>query len=117
MKNPQLKKAFAEDEYTPEMIMELAKCKRDPVYFMRNYVKIQHPTRGTVDFDLYEYQERFIRHMHDNRFTITLQPRQMGKCFQVETTIKTIKKPKGLRKIILKFLDRKTYDELFTEHL
>lgn len=83
MKNPQLKKAFAEDEYTPEMIMELAKCKRDPVYFMRNYVKIQHPTRGTVDFDLYEYQERFIRHMHDNRFTITLQPRQMGKTLTV----------------------------------
>lgn len=28
MKNPQLKKAYATDEYTPNMIQELAKCKK-----------------------------------------------------------------------------------------
>lgn len=78
-KNPQLKRAHAQDEYTPEMIQELARCKKDPVYFIRTYVKVQHPKRGIVPFDLYEYQERFIRHMNDNRFTITLQPRQCGK--------------------------------------
>jgi len=65
------------------MIGELAKCKKDPVYFIRTYVKVQHPVRGTVPFDLYEYQERFIRHMQDNRFTITLQPRQCGKTLTV----------------------------------
>lgn len=78
-KNPQLKKAFATDEYTPQMIAELAKCKKDPVYFISNYIKVQHPVRGTVPFQLYDYQERFIRHMQGNRFTITLQPRQCGK--------------------------------------
>lgn len=79
MKNPQLKRAFATDEYTPHMIMELTKCKRDPVYFISNYVKVQHPTKGTIPFNLFDYQERFVRHMQDNRFTITLQPRQCGK--------------------------------------
>jgi hypothetical protein len=61
------------------MVMELKKCRDDPVYFMRNYIKIQHPTRGTIPFDMYDFQERFVRHMADNRFTITLQPRQCGK--------------------------------------
>jgi len=79
MKNPQLKRAYATDEYTPEMIMELARCKRDPVYFMKKYIKIQHPKRGTIKFNMFEYQERFVRCMHENRYVITLQPRQCGK--------------------------------------
>ena len=83
MKNPQLKRAYAVDEYTPHMIQELAKCKRDPVYFMRNYIKVQHPIKGNIPFALFEYQERFVRHMHENRFTITLQPRQCGKTLTV----------------------------------
>ena len=83
MKNPQLKRAYATDEYTPEKISELARCQRDPVYFMRNYVKVQHPVRGTIPFNLFEYQARFVQHMQDNRFTITLQPRQCGKTLTV----------------------------------
>lgn len=79
MKNPQIKKAFATDEYTPQMVMEVARCAKDPIYFLRNYIKVQHPVKGTVKFDMYEYQERFVECMHNNRFTITLQPRQCGK--------------------------------------
>ena len=82
-KNPQLKRAYATDEYTPQMIQELAKCKRDPVYFIKTYIKVQHPVHGTIPFALYDYQERFIRHMQENRFTITLQPRQCGKTLTV----------------------------------
>jgi len=83
MKNPQLKRAYSTDEYTPNMIQELARCKKDPVYFIRTYIKVQHPTKGTIPFDLFEYQERFVRHMQDNRFVITLQPRQCGKTLTV----------------------------------
>ena len=83
MKNPQLKRANATDEYTPAMVQELLRCQKDPVYFMRNYVKIQHPKRGTINFELFEYQERFVRHMQENRFTVTLQPRQCGKTLTV----------------------------------
>lgn len=77
--NPGLKKVNAEDEYTPHMIEELRKCKKDPVYFINNYVKTQHPTRGTVPFKLFDYQERFVRCLQTERFVISLQPRQMGK--------------------------------------
>ena len=113
MKNPQLKRAYTTDEYTPKMISELAKCQKDPIYFMKSYIKIQHPVRGTIPFSLYEFQERFVHHMQNNRFTITLQPRQCGKCVRSTTAINTIKKPAGFRKFLLKYLDRKTYDNLF----
>lgn len=79
MKNPQIKRAFATDEYDPRMVRELQRCSVDPIYFMRNYVMVQHPTKGTIKFDMYEYQERFVRAMHENRFVVTLQPRQCGK--------------------------------------
>lgn len=61
------------------MVVELAKCQKDPIYFMRNFVKIQHPTKGAIKFDMFEYQERFVRTMHENRSVITVQPRQCGK--------------------------------------
>jgi hypothetical protein len=79
MKNEQIKRAYAEDEYTPFMISELRKCKKDPIYFMRNYIKIQHPTRGTIPFEMFEFQERYVRSLHENRFVACLMPRQCGK--------------------------------------
>lgn len=36
---------------------ETKRCMEDPVYFMRKYVKIQHPNKGTIPFDLYPFQE------------------------------------------------------------
>lgn len=83
MKNPQIKKAYATDEYTPQMIQELARCQKDPIHFMKKYVMVQHPTKGTIPFNLYEYQERFVQCMHENRFVVTLQPRQCGKTLTV----------------------------------
>jgi hypothetical protein len=113
MKNPQIKRAYATDEYTPFMIQELARCQKDPIYFMTNYIKVQHPTKGIIKFDLYDYQQRFVQCMHENRFVITLQPRQCGKCVHPKTTINTAELPTGIRKHILKFIDKKTYDSLF----
>lgn len=78
-KNEQLKRAFTEEEYTPEMIQELAKCMKDPVYFIRKYIHVQHPTRGVVPFDMFDFQERYVRHLQENRWVMTLQPRQCGK--------------------------------------
>jgi hypothetical protein len=83
MKNPQIKKAYATDEYTGFMIQELARCQKDPIYFMTNYIKVQHPTKGVIKFNLYDYQQRFVQCMHENRFVITLQPRQCGKTLTV----------------------------------
>ena len=57
---------------------EYARCLHDPVYFMKKYVKIQHPKRGTVPFRLYPFQEECIREFKDNPKNIILKCRQMG---------------------------------------
>jgi len=37
---------------------ELIRCAQDPVYFMKKYYWIQHPTRGRMQFNLYLFQEK-----------------------------------------------------------
>lgn len=57
---------------------EYKKCLNSPVYFMKKYVKIQHPMRGTIYFDLYPFQEDALQNFHDYKFNIILKSRQMG---------------------------------------
>jgi len=57
---------------------EYKKCLVDPIYFMRKYVKIQHPHRGTIAFDLYPFQESTLKEVIDNRFELILKSRQLG---------------------------------------
>jgi hypothetical protein len=87
-----VKKAFAKQRYTLEEVEHLEKCM-DPVtgprYFARNFVKIQHPVRGSIPFDLYEYQERLIDAYHNNKQCIAMLPRQMGKALSNTTPILT----------------------------
>jgi hypothetical protein len=57
---------------------EYKKCVSDAVYFMKKYVKIQHPIRGTIPFDLYPFQSDTLHQFADNDFNIVLKSRQMG---------------------------------------
>lgn len=57
---------------------EYKKCIEDPIYFMKKYVKIQHPIRGTVAFALYPFQEDALQNFVDNQLNIVLKSRQMG---------------------------------------
>jgi len=77
--NPNLKKANTQIEFTEEQILEFLKCKEDPVYFARNYIKIVSLDEGLVPFDMYPFQEKLIQNFHDNRFNICKMPRQTGK--------------------------------------
>lgn len=79
VKNPQIKKANTQVEYTAEQIQELRKCSEDPVYMARTYMKVQHPTLGAIFFDLHDYQEEMINAFKESRFTIALASRQSGK--------------------------------------
>jgi hypothetical protein len=78
-RNPNLKRAHDTCEYDLEKVQELQKCTQDPIYFMTKYVKVQHPTKGAVPFDLYEYQIEMVRAIHENKDTLLLCSRQMGK--------------------------------------
>lgn len=83
MANEFLKAPHAESEYDPHMIQELARCSTDPVYFMRNYIFVQHPKRGKVPFDLYDYQVEMVDAIHNNRHSIVLASRQVGKTITI----------------------------------
>jgi len=77
--NPLLKKANTPIEFTEEQIIEFLKCKEDPVYFARNYIKIVSLDHGLVPFQMYPFQEKLVRNFHENRFNICKMPRQTGK--------------------------------------
>ena len=77
--NPNLKKANTQIEFTQENIVEFLKCKEDPVYFAKNYIKIVSLDEGLVPFNLYPFQEKLVQNFHSNRFNICKMPRQTGK--------------------------------------
>ena len=76
------KKAHTKERFTEQQVNDLLQCA-DPVegymYFVKNFFHIQHPTRGKVKFEPYEYQERLLHSYHDYRFNINMMPRQSGK--------------------------------------
>jgi hypothetical protein len=78
-----LRKAGVKLEYTQDQIQEIVKCIKDPIYFIRNYVKIVSVDRGIIPFELWDFQERMINTFHENRFSIAKMPRQVGKTTSV----------------------------------
>ena len=57
---------------------EYLKCIEDPIHFMRKYCTIQHPQKGKIKFDLYDFQEKTLQNLKDNRYSIILKSRQLG---------------------------------------
>ena len=54
------------------------KCAEDPVYFMRQYCYIQHPTKGKIKFNLLTFQEESLTTLQENRYNVILKSRQLG---------------------------------------
>ena len=77
--NPLLKKANVQIDFTKEQVEEFIKCKNDPVYFTKNYVKIVSLDEGLVPFKMWDFQTELIEKFHNNRFNIAKLPRQTGK--------------------------------------
>lgn len=77
--NPKLKAAGVKIQMSQAQQAEFLKCARDPVYFIKNYIKIVHVDKGIVPFDLWPFQENLTNIFHKNRFVIAKCPRQCGK--------------------------------------
>ena len=77
--NPNLKKAFVNQEFTKENILEFQKCMNDPQYFIEKYIKIVSLDKGLIPFDMYPFQKEMVGTFHNNRFSICKLPRQSGK--------------------------------------
>ena len=61
-----------------KQVKEIIKCGKDPSYFFNNYLKIQHPVKGLITFDTYDFQDDCLEDFIDNRFNIVLKSRQLG---------------------------------------
>ena len=57
---------------------EYVRCADDPVYFLKKHCIIQHPIRGKIPFELYDFQEKTVEELLTNRYSIILKARQLG---------------------------------------
>ena len=77
--NPNLKKANVSTQFTKKQVAEYMKCAQDPVYFIREYIRIVSLDEGVIPFDMYDFQESMVEKFHEHRFNICKLPRQSGK--------------------------------------
>ena len=61
-----------------DLVKEIVKCGKDPAYFIDNYCKISHPTRGQVPFKTWDFQKELLQKFNDYRNNVILKSRQMG---------------------------------------
>lgn len=57
---------------------EYIQCARDPIYFLKKYCIIQHPQRGKIKFELYDFQESVLKDFQNSNYNIILKSRQLG---------------------------------------
>jgi hypothetical protein len=77
-----IKKAHAPQRYTLEEVNHVQACMdpiTGPLYFCKNFIKIQHPVRGSLPFEPYGFQESLIQAFTENKQCVAMLPRQMGK--------------------------------------
>ena len=61
-----------------DIVDEIKKCSDDPIYFITRYIKIDHPVKGRIPFDLFRFQKRIVNEVNGNRFNIVRKFRQAG---------------------------------------
>lgn len=86
-----IKKPNQPVKYTEAELADWFKCANDPLYFMENYMYIQHSTKGRIKFEPYDFQKELINSFSNYDRVIGLLPRQVGKCVVGDTVI-TVRK-------------------------
>ena len=77
--NIKLKKMNVQMQFEKNVVLEFIKCRDDILYFIENYVKIVSLDDGLILFKPFEFQKQIIKTYQDNRFSIVMMPRHMGK--------------------------------------
>lgn len=81
------KKANALDTYNQEREDEIIRCASDPIYFIENYVQVQHAIKGRLPFVMYDYQKEMVDGFTNNTRVIAMCGRQLGKSLHKSTSI------------------------------
>jgi len=91
-----IKRPNKQENYTPEEMVEIARCT-DPItgpeYFLSNYYYVQ--SKGKEKYQPYEFQKGLIKSYHLYNKSISMLPRQSGKCLRKGAIIQ-IKSPEGV---------------------
>lgn len=78
-----IKKANEKEHITKEefefRIKEIAKCKRDIVYFAEKYFRVINLDKGLHVIKLYDVQKEFLRFLVNNNKVICVSGRQQGR--------------------------------------
>jgi len=61
-----------------DIVKEIVRSGKDPVYFINSYAKISHPMRGLIPFNTYDFQTELLKDFNDYRFSVVLKARQLG---------------------------------------
>lgn len=61
-----------------QILKEIVKSGKDPVYFINNYARISHPQHGLIPFNTYPFQSELLKDFNDHRFNVILKARQLG---------------------------------------
>ena len=83
------------DEEFQRRVIEIAKCKRDIVYFAEKYYRVISLDKGLHIIKLYDVQKEFLRFLVNNNKVICVSGRQQGKCVFKDTKIKIRNKKTG----------------------
>lgn len=56
----------------------IKRCQESALFFMRNFVRIKHPSAGIIRYNPFDYQETAVRSFRKERFVIFRKTRQCG---------------------------------------
>lgn len=84
-----VKRAGTRIQYTAEQIVEMKKCRDDPIYFGEKYMKMVNLDEGFKTFPLYSYQKQIVSACKSERYVIAECARQSGKALPLDTPIPT----------------------------
>jgi hypothetical protein len=95
---------------TPEELDEYIKCKLSIYYFAEHYCKIKLDDGTVGQMKLRDYQEDILRLYTENRYSILMASRQIGKCFSYDTVLNI--KDKITNEIYKVCIGRLYYEEI-----
>ena len=78
-RNPSLLRAYKPQTLDIPHKVEWIKCSVDIIYFIEKYIKVRHPDKGIVPFKLFPFQRDMMDVYINERFSVMMTARQMGK--------------------------------------
>ena len=66
------------DEEKRQILNQIIENRQNPVHWIKNNIMIRDQAKGSVKFNMYDFQEKIINLFLSNHFIVTLKSRQVG---------------------------------------